>query len=319
MWEQTLKQINPLVTPYKAANLWQADADSLKLVSDGINLVYRFNALGQGRYLRITHPLLRSQLELQSAIDFQCYLYEQDVPVCQPIKSSLGNYIEVIRQAEQTYFAQVFAEVPGKIMHFNFAKPKPYEIWGQALAKLHQAAKYYQPKPHLQFKTWQNLWAEITAYMPISAEFIRSEYQAIDIWLKTLSLDTAHYGLTHADHRLDNILYDGRKIYIIDFDEPVYHWFSSDIARPFLNLCEQDFTKWQVKFEAFLTGYNSILVLSQAQVESIPWHIRMKNLDIYLWTKHHWHNPIAPGGGSTKRWLNQLEKLILNPVTRLNL
>jgi hypothetical protein len=35
-------------------------------------------------------------------------------------------------------------------------------------------------------------------------------------------------------------LYDGKRFSIIDFDEPVYHWYIADIVKPFLEVSEQN-------------------------------------------------------------------------------
>jgi hypothetical protein len=45
----------------------------------------------------------------------------------------------------------------------------------------------------------------------------------------------------------------------------------------------------------------------------IPWFIRFKVLDIYLWTKNNWKNKTAPGGGNKKMWLAQLKAAIEQP------
>jgi len=86
MWGKTLKQIN-LDVPKQAVKLWNGSESSLELVSDGINLVYRFDAEDNVRYLRITHEKLRSVGELEAAIHFQNYLAKNGVSVCKPIPS----------------------------------------------------------------------------------------------------------------------------------------------------------------------------------------------------------------------------------------
>ena len=57
------------------------------LVSEGINLVYRFEKNHQYYYLHLTHTSLRSEAELNAAITYQHYLFQQGVPVCAPLIS----------------------------------------------------------------------------------------------------------------------------------------------------------------------------------------------------------------------------------------
>lgn len=313
MWHQTLKKINPFVTPQKAAAFWNADKGSLNLVSDGINLVYRFESGGKGFYLRITHPLIRPRLELDAAIDFQGYLFECAVPVCQPIFSKAGHYVEEIHQDDFLFLTRVSAEVPGKIIHFNHTNNQVYKTWGKTLATLHNRALHYQSKQH-QFKSWTDLWNETASYLNSEECIIKEEYHAINNWIKTFQQTPDNFGLTHGDHRMGNVLYDGKEVHIIDFDEPIYHWFLADIARPFLELSPLTFSECLQKFEWYLDGYQSIRPLSQTDLKNISWFSRMKALDIYLWSKNNWTDHPGPGGKKRDQWLEELRALIINPI-----
>lgn len=313
MWDQTLKKINHSITPQKAATLWGADPSSVKLVSEGINLVYRFETNNFVKYLRITHEKIRNYTELISAIDFQKHLFQLGVPICQAVESSRHNFVEEVVQDDLTFLAHVCKEVPGQIIHFDYSEQDIYVTWGQSLAKLHLAAKQYRPGPQCQFKNWQDLWEETFGYLKLEDEIIKREFQNIDVWLKTLVQDRENFGLTHGDHRPGNVLYDGIQVYIIDFDEPVYHWFVADIARPFLDLCDKPFNLWRDKFLGFIEGYRKLLPITNNQIKNISWFLRLKNLEIYLWVKNNWQDPVAPGGGSSEAWLAQLRRVIENP------
>ena len=313
MWHQTLEKINPLTTPLKAAARWGADKNSLTLINNGINLVYRFEHSGKGAYLRITHPLIRPRSELDSALDFQCHLFKCGVPVCQPIFSQEGHYIEDIHQDELLFLSHVNEQVTGEIITFTHENKHAYITWGKSLAKLHSAAHHYQPKEH-HFKDWTHLWNETATYLNLEDSFIKDEYQAIDSWIKTFPQTRDNFGLTHADHRTGNVLYDGEEVYLIDFDEPIYHWFLSDIARPLLELSPLTFSTWHQKFDWYLEGYQSIRPLSKDDLKNISWFSRMKALDIYLWCKNNWKDKSSPGGRDTNQWLKELRSLILNPI-----
>ena len=77
MWNKTRKQIDQEKTPKTAVKLWGGEKDSITLVSEGINLVYRFKKESQIFYLRLTHAKLRSVSEIKAAIYFQKYLIQQ--------------------------------------------------------------------------------------------------------------------------------------------------------------------------------------------------------------------------------------------------
>jgi len=314
MWHQTLKKIDQVSTPAKAASLWNADTNSLKLVNDGINLVYRFESNGIGRYLRITHPSIRSFDELSAAIDYQRFLGSHAVPVCKPILSSTHRYIEQILQKEMVFLAHATDEVPGTLMHFEYTNSEVYKSWGRTLATLHKVAHTYKPVSELSFKTWKDVWAETANSISKEDEALKREYLLIDSWFKQLPKELMDYGLTHGDHRTANILYDSKQVYIIDFDEPVYHWFMADIARPFLELSSTPFSDWQDKFEWFIAGYRSVFPVNEYLLQHINWFVRIKSLDIYLWCKNNWYEPDAPGGKPRDVWLEELRHMVLNPL-----
>lgn len=315
MWDSTLKKIDHHKTPQIATELWGGDVETLMLISNGINLVYRFEYRRKGMYLRITHPKIRSPDELAGAIDYQRHLQHFGAQVCEPLLSRQGNYIEEIIQGDLVFLAHAAKEVPGVTANFSHSNQYFYENWGKELANLHFAARHYQPPNNFTFKTWQDLQNELVSYLKSENKVINDEFYKINEYFSKLLQDSNNYGLTHGDHRHQNVLYDGKEIYIIDFDEPVYHWFGADIARPFLIISHEPLIEWTNKLSWYLEGYNSILPLSRSDIEQLPWFIRMKTLEIYLWTKNNWHDPTAPGGNSTKIWLSELEKAIQSPIT----
>ena len=66
------------------------------------------------------------------------------------------------------------------------------------------------------------------------------------------------FGLTHTDVRSENAMWDGERVRIIDFDEPVYHWYASDVMRPFLEFARLPADEFDSLFDAFLAGYREV-------------------------------------------------------------
>lgn len=297
----------------KITALWSNEIGSLKLINEGINFVYRFEINGKGKILKLTCQSNRNYKELTSAVDYQRYLFENKVPIDQPIKSLQHHYIEEINYKSEIFFARVSEEIRGQILQFENDDKNIYKNWGIALAKLHKTAKIYQPNKQFKFINWKEIWNEVYGYVQLEEPKIKNEYSLITDWFNHLDCDENNFGLNHGDHRIGNVIYNDKNVYLIDFDEPVYHWFIADISRPFLELCEFPVFTWRKKLLWYLEGYRSILPIEIKQFNQIPWFIRMKNLELYLWTKNNWHHPIAPGGERTDQWLNNRKKMILNP------
>ena len=308
-WENTLKKITP-ETALTAASLWIDIPSNLKLINNQINCVYRFEFKAYGYYLRITPEKIRTRAELEGAIDFQQHLFMKHAPICEAIPSKTGQFIETISQKDLEFFAHVCREVPGTPMTFDYMDKEAYFAWGKSLAQLHLASKSYQPNAH-QFLTWKNLLQETKEFAQQEPQDIRETYGRIEAWFNQNPISELTYGLTHGDHRTGNVLYDGKKVHLIDFDEPVYHWFMADIARPCLELGTRPKESWKPLFDWYIEGYRSIRPLSEHDLKTINWYIQMKSLDIYLWCKNSWSEPTAPGGKSRKQWLTELRKMAI--------
>jgi len=286
MWDQILKRINLEITPYKAANLWDADPDSLKIVNVGINIVGRFETNKQGRYLKIIHAKLRSKEEITASVDYLSHLYKSGAPVCAPIKSQQGNFIEAIAQEDDVFLATVTDEIKGERLDFESHNAEIYKAWGIALAKLHQAAEIYRPAAKCHFLTWQDLHAETKNYVKNEAGDIKEEFRQIDHWLNHLQETKHNFGLIHTDNRSENIILNGKEAFIVDFDEPVYHWFAADVARPLLEFHDKLNKEIQYFLKYYIQGYRSIRQFSDEEMKNLNWFMRMKDLAIYLWSKN---------------------------------
>ncbi|MCW8397747.1 phosphotransferase [Legionella sp. PATHC038] len=292
VWEDTLKKISSK-TALQAASQWVDRPNNLQLINNQINCVYRFESAGKGFYLRMTHEQIRPQKELLAGIDYQQHLLQNDAPVCDVLVSKNGSYIESVRQDELFFWAQVCSEVPGTTMHFGYQDKNTYFLWGQALARLHRAAGTYQAKEH-HFRSWKDLWNETADYLADEETAIQDLFYTLDQRFECFTPNNVNFGLTHGDHRPGNVLFDGKQIHFIDFDEPVYHWFIADIAKPFLDLCSSPFAEWAEKFAWMIEGYQSILPIDAHLLQSINDFSQMKSLDIYLWCKYNWFEPTAP-------------------------
>jgi Ser/Thr protein kinase RdoA (MazF antagonist) len=76
------------------ASLWDADPDSLRLVNDNINIVYRFEVCGRGMFLKVCAAANRSITEQRAAAEYLRHLASNGAEVCAPVLSRNGRLIE---------------------------------------------------------------------------------------------------------------------------------------------------------------------------------------------------------------------------------
>ncbi|MDF1678529.1 MAG: phosphotransferase [Legionellaceae bacterium] len=310
MWNDVLKKIDANKTPRALVERWAAKPQNIKLVSEGVNLVYRFEASGQGFYARITHAALRSETELQAALAYQRHLFEHEVAVCEPVTSVNQLWVESFRQENEVFLAHVCREVPGKPIHYDYGDAL-YRHWGSVLGRLHHAAKTFNAADYA-YTSWHKSLDELHEYAPQESEDLQSVLREVTRFFNERKQTSENFGLTHGDHREGNVLTDGKQIHIIDFDLPSNNWFMEDVARPFFHPIVYNEKSWASKLAPYIEGYLSVMPESSIDLKAFSKQIQMKALEIYLWTKNNWSGDTAPGRLDTKQWLKLTHEKIVH-------
>lgn len=96
------------------------------------------------------------------------------------------------------------------------------------------------------------------------------------------------FGLCHNDLRLANLLIDGDRLSVIDFDDCGFSWYLNDFATA-VSFMEGDprVADWM---EAWLDGYTGSRALSQADRDMLPTLIMLRRMLLVGWVGfHHEH------------------------------
>ena len=306
-----INRINLDTTPSQAAAHWNADPASLQLVNHGINVVYRFIANDQAYYLKLTHAQLKSPAALTANWDFLLHLAKNSAPVSPPALSAGGQKVVAISQNEEIFLASVAQAMPGQLLTEPILPEDTYIHWGRALAHLHNASASFQPTDPSHYLSWDNNWNEIRALIDPNDHIALTEFEQVDAWFQTLSTDPPDFGLTHADFRAGNMLLCQGRITIIDFDEPVWHWYPADLARPFLELADCPLEDRRQALNWFIQGYRTLRPMDDFWVENLPWFMRMNTLGIYTWSAAHW-DPRQPL--TRPEWIDHYQHRFTHPL-----
>lgn len=278
---------------------WHGEPASLRLISQDYNIVYRFVAEGRAYYLRICHAVLHPLPKARQAMRFLRFLADNDAPVGKPAQSARGNYIELLPGG---YYAAAQREAPGTAMSQHLLDLSVYEAWGEALGKLHAAARRFQPDPAsaYQFPTVQRFWRNIAATVRQSSPALQRVYAELTDYMR--SLPPRDYGLIHGDYRPGNVIWDGSVARAIDFDEPNYHWYIADVARALMELAGQARERRREFRDAFMAGYLSQHAIDAFWVAQLPAFVQHRALLMHMWDVQE-----GGAGGELARWA--LERL----------
>lgn len=312
-WDEVQGRLDRDAVPALARAHWNAEPGSVRLASEGVNTVFRFQANGRGAFLRLTHRELVSHAELDSALDYLRHLVENDAPVCHPLQSTTGVWVEAPAELHGRFFATAVAEVPGEPIGLLHTEPAVYRAWGRSLARLHLAAERYRPGLRVRFESVDSVRRDTDRRIAPHDRAARAEFQRVDAWLRALPRGADVFGVTHFDYRPGNVFWDGETAWAIDFDDPVHHWYAADVARPFQEFAEEkvpgrrDFLAW------FAEGYRSLRRLDDRWIRDVPWFMRLKDLGRYTWVLHCWSGPTVPGGEDRGAFLARMRAQFANP------
>src|SRR3954467_9570743 len=114
-----------------------------------------------------------------------------------------------------------------------------------------------------------------------SIDYLLRSYKHAADPVESLGLDPWPKQIVHADWHPGNMLFrDNRVVAVIDYDSARYLQRVVDIANGALQFSiiggDEDVSKWpeyldEIRFKRFLRGYDEVMLLSEAEIKTIPW------------------------------------------------
>ena len=99
------------------------------------------------------------------------------------------------------------------------------------------------------------------------------------------------FGLIHADLRSANLLVDGERTHVIDFDDCGLGWFLHDMAST-LSFIEHRADRDRL-MDAWAEGYCRAGSLSQAERDEFPTFLMQRRLQLLAWMGSHSETDLA--------------------------
>jgi Ser/Thr protein kinase RdoA (MazF antagonist) len=260
---------------------WGSDSGTVKFFRASANFVCRFQKDSQTYFLRFNHADERRVEEIAGEIAYLKYLAAQGITLANPIPSLTGKEVESVLTSLGTYHAVVFEALPGKEMHIEDMDDHRFPLWGKALGELHRASQQYKQANR---PTWQDHLHLVAEILTKNEDVARKELAFLQPRIQDFPIQDQNFGLIHFDFELDNLIWDGNRPGIIDFDDCAWYWFGADIAFALRDLFADRAD--QVDFEqkallAFLDGYRLAKPLDPETVRQIPLFLRLHNLFMF--------------------------------------
>jgi len=274
----------------------------------------------QGQRLRFVMRVHRAgyhqQADIASELAWLAALQSAGLEVPVPITGLDGEAIQVVElPGHGRRFVVLFHWIDGgepdqQQLNASFRR------LGAINAHLHRHARTWQRPGNFQRLTWnhqtmlgdQGHWGSWRAapYLDARGSALISEaVGVIGERLHGYGEDPSRFGLIHADLRLTNLLVQGDRTRIIDFDDCGMGWYLHDLAAA-LSFFEHhpDLPHW---IDNWLEGYSTVASLDACDIALLPTLIMQRRLQLLAWTGTHRGTPQVECLGPV--WVEQTVEL----------
>jgi Ser/Thr protein kinase RdoA (MazF antagonist) len=205
--------------------------------SDGI--VYAYPYADKRRLLKIMTIPVKEQriglLCLEERLGFMRFLGENGAQIAFPRMSPQGNLFETTLLEPHVWVGYTMDIAPGVTLKEKTWNEHFFRNWGQTVGLLHRLAMRYpswkasvDPDTGEEFLTWKEEWEGF--YNWCQDDQVKEKWVEIKRQLDTLPVTREVFGFIHNDPHIRNLLMDGERITLLDFDVANHHWFVNDIA-----------------------------------------------------------------------------------------
>ena len=275
---------------HAALKAFPIDAQDLTLVSLSENVTFRVTDGQDGRayVFRLHRPGYHTLEELVSERAWIRALAEAGIDVPEAILTREGrDYVPVtIPATGEQRFAGLASWTEGRLLSDVLAETadqkcveESFKQLGAITAAMHNQASAWQPPPGFKRHALDSdglmgmtpHWGEFWEHRSLSAaerHLLLDVRQRMHDMLSRLSRDPSGYSVIHADMHPGNIVVDGDRLTVIDFDDAGFGWHQYDIATAL--------THWQTKpnaaeiERAFLAGYRANRPVPDEALSLVP-------------------------------------------------
>lgn len=271
---------------------WDIEPADLALIKYRENAVFRVTTIGGEDYaLRIHRADYHSDDELRSELQWIKALAEGGIEVPALVPTREGDAFAVVSGGgvPEPRQVDVFEWVQGRQLgtaETGVADTSTvcdtYRTIGTLAAQLHNQAVGWTPPAGFTRHAWdtpglvgpQPFWGAFWELAALTPEQRALLLQARDTVYRDLEAYAAEpssagrYSLIHADFVAENLMVDGDKVRLIDFDDAGFGWHLFELATALY--FEMDADYFDAAYAALIEGYRSARELPDEQLQYMP-------------------------------------------------
>jgi len=289
--------------PTSAITLLNVSENATYLISDA--------ATGTHSILRVHRTGYHTQDSVLSELAWLEALRRENVAeVIEPVADQAGTMVQRLRDLRggQERFAVMFAFMAGKEPSSSDDLVPWFERLGELTARLHGHAKTWARPPGFSRQIWdvdamhgtRHFWGPWQAAIGLDRPgfaVIERAVAKVRERLAAFGQGRDRFGLIHADLRLANLLIDGARLKLLDFDDCGFSWFMYDFASA-ISFYEH-LPNVPALRDAWLKGYSTIAPVTADDHAILPTLVMARRILLMAWIASHGEVPIARELGAT--------------------
>lgn len=291
-----------------ALPLWGLSSKSkAKLICLSENATYMAAdpVLGQEIIIRVQRNDYSSKDAIRSEMAWVKALYDEKIILtAKPIQLISGGYVaEAQTSSGEKRMMVAFEKLPGSEPNLKQNDlPHWFEVIGEITAKMHIHAKKWSRPDWFTRRVWDYdgivgenaFWGDWHKDKDLSESDLKTIGRTLDSVKQIMDeygINDENFGVIHSDCRATNLLVDGDKLQVIDFDDMGFGWYLFDFAAS-LSFMEQSKLAPEL-MKAWVKGYEKIKKLSDYEKSLLPTISIMRRIELMNWCNTHSEVPFA--------------------------
>jgi homoserine kinase type II len=219
----------------------------------------------------------KGELEVKREVDLLLYLRKHEFPCPQPLADRKSRHYRSVAGACLTAFKFIDGRAPN-VAQLTLGQ---IENVGRALSELHVVGKGYKKgiDNRFSFERVAELWSQMRGQLPHYFKKITRTLDEEADYLANYLETKLPKGVINGDLIEENVLVKGDKLVaMLGFDSACRGKFIFDLATAVNAVCFVDGRYDLKRFEALISGYESLRTLSLAEWDAFPNELRFSAL-----------------------------------------
>lgn len=272
-------------------------------------------AAGEGdamRVIRVHRPDYHSEAEILSELAWiEALRREGIVATPRPIAGTDGSLLQRFADGATERHAVAFEYMPGKAPDETSDLTRWYGHLGAITARLHAHSRGWTRPEGFARKIWSfdtiigdgAHWGDWRAAEGLDAParaLLERTHALLARQTEAYGSGPDRFGLVHCDMRAANLLVEGDRLGVIDFDDCGISWFAYDFAAAVSFI--EEAPELPALMRAWIAGYRGAAPLDEAHVAALPMFVMLRRMQLTAWLASHAETPTAQelGAGYTQ-------------------